>query len=306
MVTAGWRWLWCCGGCDDDIDGGAMERVVTRWRGRDGCGVVGWWLRRVPPMRTAASTMPTTAGSEQVLQESPHLKDYKVSKQFKPRDGQNRGQGQVPNKTVAHVKSGNASFTPKKFEKLLRNSQIKNAAADEDVEFAHDFATDKVELDGKTVKEDKEAVKRIKGEALKEKEEPWSINIPYKTSKEKVKTNNNRKSSQPGNTNRTKTHNLVGLRISTYRKGSLLNDPLERIFLETLKESVTKPNRAARFPTFQRTDESDSDDEEEYVIKINKFGAPIYGPRPTPYLNCVNPKDRSSAIQAVTNPFQKN
>ncbi|GJX71626.1 hypothetical protein Tco_0308797 [Tanacetum coccineum] len=38
MVTAGWRWLWCCGGCDDDIDGGAMERVVTRWRGRDDDG----------------------------------------------------------------------------------------------------------------------------------------------------------------------------------------------------------------------------------------------------------------------------
>ncbi|GJY78677.1 putative reverse transcriptase domain-containing protein [Tanacetum coccineum] len=70
---------------------------------------------------------------------------YKVSKQFKPRDGQNRGQGQVPNKTVAHVKSGNTSFTPKQFEKLLRKSQIKNAAADEDVEFAHDFATGREE-----------------------------------------------------------------------------------------------------------------------------------------------------------------
>ncbi|GKD02646.1 integrase, catalytic region, zinc finger, CCHC-type containing protein [Tanacetum coccineum] len=51
--------------------------------------------------------------------------------------------------------------------------------------------------------------------------------------------------------------------------------------------------------------ESDSDDEEEYVIKRNKFGAPIYGPRPAPYLNYTNPKDRSSAIQTVTNPFRK-
>ncbi|GJT69356.1 hypothetical protein Tco_1028642, partial [Tanacetum coccineum] len=51
--------------------------------------------------------------------------------------------------------------------------------------------------------------------------------------------------------------------------------------------------------------ESDSDDEEEYVIKRNKFGAPIYRPRPTPYLNCANPEDRSSAIQAVTNPLQE-
>ncbi|GJY33160.1 hypothetical protein Tco_0049066, partial [Tanacetum coccineum] len=51
--------------------------------------------------------------------------------------------------------------------------------------------------------------------------------------------------------------------------------------------------------------ESDTDDEEEYVIKRNKFGAPIYGPRPAPYLNCANPEDRSSAIQAVKNPFRK-
>ncbi|GJZ93423.1 hypothetical protein Tco_0665488 [Tanacetum coccineum] len=50
---------------------------------------------------------------------------------------------------------------------------------------------------------------------------------------------------------------------------------------------------------------SDTDDEEEYVIKRNKFGEPIYGPRPTPYLKCANPEDRSSAIQAVTNPFRK-
>ncbi|GJZ03606.1 hypothetical protein Tco_0536881 [Tanacetum coccineum] len=52
-----------------------------------------------------------------------------------------------------------------------------------------------------------------------------------------------------------------------------------------------------------RTTESDNDDEEEYVIKRNKFGALIYGPKPAPYLNCTNPTDRSSAIQTVINPF---
>ncbi|GKF31680.1 hypothetical protein Tco_0101478 [Tanacetum coccineum] len=50
--------------------------------------------------------------------------------------------------------------------------------------------------------------------------------------------------------------------------------------------------RAARFDVL-RTAESDSDDEDEYVIKRNKFRAPIYGPRPAPYLKCTNPKDRS-------------
>nr|GEU77093.1 hypothetical protein [Tanacetum cinerariifolium] len=36
-----------------------------------------------------------------------------------------------------------------------------------------------------------------------------------------------------------------------------------------------------------------SDDEEEYQIKINKFRAPIYGLKPAPYLNCNDPAERS-------------
>ncbi|GJW65679.1 hypothetical protein Tco_0117563 [Tanacetum coccineum] len=39
---------------------------------------------------------------------------------------------------------------------------------------------DKVELDGKTVKEDEEAVKRIKGEALKEKDNPGAFIFPIR------------------------------------------------------------------------------------------------------------------------------
>ncbi|GJU85388.1 hypothetical protein Tco_1292934 [Tanacetum coccineum] len=51
--------------------------------------------------------------------------------------------------------------------------------------------------------------------------------------------------------------------------------------------------------------ESNSDDEEEYEIKRNKFGAPMYGPKPAPYLNCNDPAEKSLAIQTVTNPFRK-
>ncbi|GKE87288.1 hypothetical protein Tco_1564763, partial [Tanacetum coccineum] len=56
---------------------------------------------------------------------------------------------------------------------------------------------------------------------------------------------------------------------------------------------------------FIRNAESDSDDEEEYQIKRNKFGALIYGPKPAPYLNCNDPDERLLAIQTVTNPFRK-
>ncbi|GJX21755.1 retrotransposon ORF1 [Tanacetum coccineum] len=62
--------------------------------------------------------------------------------------------------------------------------------------------------------------------------------------------------------------------------------------------------RAARSDIMRNT-ESDSDDEEEYEIKRNKFGAPIYGLKPAPYLNCKDPTERSLAIQIVNNPFRK-
>ncbi|GJT81188.1 hypothetical protein Tco_1055530 [Tanacetum coccineum] len=61
---------------------------------------------------------------------------------------------------------------------------------------------------------------------------------------------------------------------------------------------------AAR-PDVLRTAKSDSDDEEEYQITRNKFGAPMYGPKPAAYLNCNDPAERSLALQAVINPFWK-
>ncbi|GKA08383.1 hypothetical protein Tco_0687714 [Tanacetum coccineum] len=78
--------------------------------------------------------------------------------------------------------------------------------------------------------------------------------------------------------------------------GSILNT-LERIF-STFDGICHQTFRAARFDVL-RIAKSDSDDEEEYVIKRNKFGAPIYDLGPAPYLNCTNPEDRSSAIQAT-------
>ncbi|GKB40955.1 DNA-directed DNA polymerase [Tanacetum coccineum] len=85
-----------------------------------------------------------------------------------------------------------------------------------------------------------------------------------------------------------------------YTMSIILNTP-ERLF-STFDGVCHQTFRAARFNVLKIA-ESDSDDEEEYVIKINKFGTPIYGLKPAPYLNCTNPKDRSSAIQTVTNPF---
>nr|GEV80663.1 hypothetical protein [Tanacetum cinerariifolium] len=47
--------------------------------------------------------------------------------------------------------------------------------------FEEERLRDKVELDGKTVKEEEDATKRIKGEALKEKDDPGAFIFPIRT-----------------------------------------------------------------------------------------------------------------------------
>ncbi|GJS87550.1 retrotransposon ORF1 [Tanacetum coccineum] len=215
-----------------------------------------------------------------------------------------------------------------------------------------DTRADKVELDGKTVKEDEDAVKRIKGEALKEKEDPGAFIFPIRL---EGKVNENVLADTRSDINTMPYRIFETLRREYMKKvdrgitmidhtqaeamgklsnvlcqvgvttiiakfiildipidrdapimvgrgflrtmGSLLNTS-ERIF-STFDGICHQTFRAARFDVL-RTAKSDSDDEEEYVIKRNKFGAPIYGPRPAPYLNCANPEDRSSAIQATS------
>nr|GEU63419.1 hypothetical protein [Tanacetum cinerariifolium] len=58
--------------------------------------------------------------------------------------------------------------------------------------------------------------------------------------------------------------------------------------------------------TSLNTKESDSDDEEDYGIQRNIFGAPMYGPKRAKYLNCNDPMNRALALQDVKNPFKKN
>ncbi|GKB38690.1 hypothetical protein Tco_0883632 [Tanacetum coccineum] len=84
--------------------------------------------------------------------------------------------------------------------------------------------------------------------------------------------------------------------------GAIVNTP-KRLF-STFDGFCHQTFCAAR-SDFMRNIESDSDDEEDYQIRRNKFGQLIYGPKPAPYLNCDDPDERSLAIKTVTNPFQK-
>ncbi|GJY29146.1 hypothetical protein Tco_0404913 [Tanacetum coccineum] len=78
----------------------------------------------------------------------------------------------------------------------------------------------------------------------------------------------------------------------------------ERLFLNVLMVFGHQTFRAARSDVM-RNAKSNSDDEEDYQIKRNKFRAPTYGPKPAPYLNCNDPAERSLSIQTVTNLFRK-
>ncbi|GJX87680.1 putative reverse transcriptase domain-containing protein [Tanacetum coccineum] len=186
---------------------------------------------------------------------------------------------------------------------------------------------DKVELDGKIVKEDEEAVKRIKGEALKEKDDPGAFIFPIRL-EGKVNENALADTGSDINTMPYQIYETLGreemkkidrgitminhtqveamgklsnvlcqVGVTTiiakflildipidrdapivvgrgflYTMGSILNTP-KRLF-STFDGVCHQTFRAARFDVL-RTAESDSDDEEEYVIKRNKFGAPI-------------------------------
>ncbi|GKC83883.1 hypothetical protein Tco_1139600 [Tanacetum coccineum] len=87
-----------------------------------------------------------------------------------------------------------------------------------------------------------------------------------------------------------------------YTIGGIVNTP-ERLF-STFEGICYQTFRAARSNVL-RTIESDSDDKEEYAIKRNNFGEPIYGSKPAAYLNCNYPAERSVALQAVINLFWK-
>ncbi|GKF95136.1 hypothetical protein Tco_0287871 [Tanacetum coccineum] len=77
---------------------------------------------------------------------------------------------------------------------------------------------------------------------------------------------------------------------------------LEILFL-TFDGFCHQTFRAARYDVM-RNAESDSDDEEEYKIKRNKFGSSIYGPKLAPYLNYNDPAERSLAIK-IDETFRK-
>nr|GEW31292.1 hypothetical protein [Tanacetum cinerariifolium] len=191
---------------------------------------------------------------------------------------------------------------------------------------------EKVELDGNIIKEEEEAVKRIKGEALKGKDDPEAFIFPIRL---EGQVNENALVDTGSDINtmpyriyeQLMREEMKKVGVTTLiAKFLILDIPIDRDspivvgrgFLRTISGIVNTPER--HFLTFDgfchqtfraarsdvlRNAESDSDDEEEYQIKRNKFRASIYGPKPASYLNCNDPAERLLAIQTVINSFQK-
>ncbi|GKE23897.1 hypothetical protein Tco_1435409, partial [Tanacetum coccineum] len=186
----------------------------------------------------------------------------------------------------------------------------------------------KMKLDGEIKKKEEEAITRIKGEALIEKKDPRAFVIPIRL---EGKINLNVLADTGSNINvmpyrvyKELGREEVGV-TTIIVKFLILDMPIDRDtpiligrgFLYTcgsilnIIERITSNFDGICHQTFHAaktsldTTESDSDDEGEYAIQRNKFGALIYGPKPAQYLNCNDPMDQSLALQAVLYPFRK-
>ncbi|GKE31660.1 hypothetical protein Tco_1450982 [Tanacetum coccineum] len=179
------------------------------------------------------------------------------------------------------------------------------------------------ELDGMIMKEEEEAIKKVKGEALKEKDDPGAFIFPIRL---EGQVNENALADTGSDINIMPYRIYEQLGREEIKKvgvttliakflildipidcdvpivvgqgflriiGGIVNTP-ERLF-STFDEFCHQTFRATRSDVMRNT-ESDSDDEEEYEIKRNKFRAPIYGPKPAPYLNCNDLAERSIAL----------
>ncbi|GKA27166.1 agenet domain-containing protein [Tanacetum coccineum] len=166
---------------------------------------------------------------------------------------------------------------------------------------------DKIELDGKSMKEEEEVVKRIKGEALKEEDDPGAFIFPIRLEGQ-VNENALADTGSDINTMPYKIYEQLGREeMKKVDRGitminhtqaevmGILTNVLCQVGVTTLiakflildipidRDAPIVIDRG--FLQVMRNTESDSDDEEDYQIQRNKFVAPIYGPKPAPYLN---------------------
>nr|GEU51408.1 hypothetical protein [Tanacetum cinerariifolium] len=192
---------------------------------------------------------------------------------------------------------------------LTHEEAAQEALLDKYKKILDGIVMDKIKLDGEIKKKEEEAITQVKGEALKEKEDPRAFVILIRL-EAKIDLNA-----------------LVDTGVTTIiAKFLILDMPIDRDvpilvgrgFLYTCgsivntRDMITSTFDGVSHQTFHaaktslNTKESDSDDEEDYGIQRSNFRAPIYGPKPAKYLNCKYLIDQTLELQEVLNPFRKN
>ncbi|GJZ38817.1 DNA-directed DNA polymerase [Tanacetum coccineum] len=163
---------------------------------------------------------------------------------------------------------------------------------------------------------EEEAINKVKGEALKEKDDPGAFIFPFRF-EGKINKNALADTGSDINTMPYWIYKKLGREeIKKVDRGITMINHTQAEPMGILTNVLCQVGVTTIIAKFLILDipidrdapivvESNSDDEEEYEIKRNKFGAPIYGPKPEAYLNCNDPAERSSALQAVINPFWK-
>ncbi|GJX04708.1 hypothetical protein Tco_0190624, partial [Tanacetum coccineum] len=142
---------------------------------------------------------------------------------------------------------------------------------------------DKVKLDGKIKPEEERAMVKVNGHMLKEKKDPGSFLFPIRRKKHNYEVTGRLVNvlCQVGFT--TLSSKFLILEIHVDWDAPIV---VVRGFLDTIGGNIDIPSRifttfdGLTRQTFIRTAEGDSDDEEDYVIKINEIGTPIHNSRP--------------------------
>ncbi|GJW78874.1 hypothetical protein Tco_0140556 [Tanacetum coccineum] len=198
---------------------------------------------------------------------------------------------------------------------------------DQRVKLLDEIWADKVRLDGMIKLKEEKAMAKMKGQMLKEKKDPGAFIFPIML---EGRINENALADIGSDTNTMSYRiyeQLVGF-TTLSAKFLILEIHVDRDapivvghgFLDTIGGNIDIPNRI--FTTFDgrtrqtfraaksekiRIAESDSDDEEDYVIKRNDMGTPIHNSRPIGYQNNTNPAENMtlSTLESVINPFRK-
>nr|GEX89459.1 hypothetical protein [Tanacetum cinerariifolium] len=163
-----------------------------------------------------------------------------------------------------------------------------------------DICIDKMKLDGEKKKEEEEAIIKVKGKALIEKEDPGAFVIPIRL-EAKINLNALADTGSDINVMPYSVYKELGreeVGVTTIIiKFLILDMPIDIDTPILIRRGFSK--------TSLNVEESDGDDEEDYRIQMNSFGAPVHRPKPDKYLNCHNLLDRSIALQEVLNLFRK-